>query len=92
MLAELVGNSALARQMRELSSLTCLIIFLYDAPTATSCRADEHIEIVEAIAHRDLSKAQALMLDHLQHIEGSLKLEPGVGEADLEAIFREAGS
>ena len=92
LLAELAGNSALARQMRELSSLTCLIIFLYDAPTATSCRADEHIVIVEAIAHRDLSKAQALMLDHLQHIEGSLKLEPGVGEADLEAIFREAGS
>ena len=31
--------------MRELSTLTCLIISLYDAPTATSCRADEHEEI-----------------------------------------------
>jgi hypothetical protein len=40
------------------------------------------------VAHRDLSKAQALMLEHLEHIEGSLKLEPGTGEADLEAIFR----
>ena len=36
LLAELAGNSALARSMRELSTLTCLIISLYDAPTATS--------------------------------------------------------
>ena len=32
--AELAGNSALARSMRELCMLTCLTIFLYDAPTA----------------------------------------------------------
>jgi DNA-binding GntR family transcriptional regulator len=89
LLAELAGNTALARQMRELSTLTCLIIFLYDAPTATSCRADEHSEIIEAVSHRDLAKAQALMLEHLEHIEGSLRLEPGTGEVDLEAIFRE---
>lgn len=89
LLAEMAGNTALARHMRELSSLTCLIIFLYDAPTATSCRADEHHQIIEAIAHRDLPRAQALMLEHLEHIEGSLKLEPGISEVDLEAIFRE---
>jgi DNA-binding GntR family transcriptional regulator len=88
LLAELAGNSALVRQMRELSSLTCLIIFLYDAPTAASCRPDEHSEIIDAVAHRDLSKAQALMLAHLEHIERSLKLEPGPGEVDLEVIFR----
>jgi DNA-binding GntR family transcriptional regulator len=88
LLAELAGNSALVRQMRELSSLTCLIIFLYDAPTAASCRPDEHSEIIDAVAHRDLSKAQALMLAHLEHIERSLKLEPGTGEVDLEVIFR----
>jgi DNA-binding GntR family transcriptional regulator len=88
LLAELAGNSALARQMRELSARTCLVIFLYDAPTAASCRPDEHSEIIDAVAYRDISKAQALMLVHLEHIEGSLKLEPGTGEADLEAIFR----
>ncbi len=89
LLAEQAGNTALARQMRELSSLTCLVIFLYDAPTATSCRDDEHAQIVEAIAHRDVARAQALMLEHLEHIEGSLRLEPGTGEVDLEAIFRD---
>lgn len=88
LLAEQAGNSALARQMRELSSLTCLIIVLYDAPTATSCLADEHSAIIDAIAHRDVARAESLMLQHLDHIESSLRLEPTSEEVDLEAIFR----
>ena len=86
--AELAGNSALARSMRELCMLTCLTIFLYDAPTATSCRNDEHTLIVEAIAKRDRGRAEKLMLDHLSHIESSLKLDHTTAEADLEAIFK----
>lgn len=86
--AELAGNSALARHMRELTTLTCLMIFLYDAPTATSCRADEHSQIIEAIARRDAPRAEKLMLEHLEHIESGMKLEPATEEVDLEAIFR----
>lgn len=89
LLAELAGNTALLRSMRELTSMTCLIIFLYDAQTANSCRADEHEEIVAAIAARHVARAQALMLHHLDHIEQSLKLESPQAEADLEAIFRD---
>ncbi len=88
LLAEQAGNSALTRQMRELSTLTCLIIVLYDAPTASTCRADEHSEIIEAIAHRDVAQAETLMLAHLEHIESSLRLEPTSEEVDLEAIFK----
>lgn len=87
-LAELAGNSALARTMRELCMLTCLTIFLYDAPTAQSCREDEHQMIIDAVARRDRARAEKLMLDHLDHIEGSLNLDGGNGEADLEAVFR----
>ena len=86
--AELAGNSALARSMRELCMLTCLTIFLYDAPTAQSCRHDEHGLIVDAIARRDRARAEKLMLAHLDHIEGSLKLDNSAGEAALEAIFK----
>lgn len=86
--AELAGNSALARNMRELSVLTCLMIFLYDAPTATSCRADEHSHIIEAIAKRDAVRAERLMLQHLDHIESSMKLEIAADVVDLEAIFK----
>lgn len=89
LLAELAGNTALVRSMRELSTITCLIIFLYDAPTATSCRADDHDQIVDAIAAKDVAKAQALMLHHLDDIERSLKLEGAPVEADLEAIFQD---
>jgi DNA-binding GntR family transcriptional regulator len=86
--ADLAGNSALARSMRELSLLTCLMIFLYDAPTTDSCRADEHTQIIDAIAKRDAPRAERLMLEHLEHIEGSMKLEAASEEVDLEAIFR----
>lgn len=89
LLAELAGNTALLRSLRELSTLTCLIIFLYDAPTSMSCRADEHSEIIEAIARRDTARAETLMLDHLDHIERSLSLDSGSVEVDLEAIFSE---
>jgi DNA-binding GntR family transcriptional regulator len=86
--AELAGNSALSRTMRELCMLTCLIIFLYDAPTAQSCRHDEHRLIVDAVAKRDRARAEKLMLDHLDHIESSMQLENSNGEVDLEAIFK----
>jgi DNA-binding GntR family transcriptional regulator len=86
--AELAGNSALARSMRELSTLTVLMIFLYDAPTATSCRADEHSQIIDAIAKRDSVRAEKLMLEHLEHIENSMKLDAATEEVDLEAIFK----
>ena len=85
--AELAGNTALERAMREMSVLTCLMIFLYDAPTATSCRADEHSQIIEAIAKRDAPRAERLMLEHLQHIESGMKLETQAEQVDLEAIF-----
>jgi DNA-binding GntR family transcriptional regulator len=86
--AELAGNTALARSMRELSVMTCLMIFLYDAPTSTSCRADEHSRIIEAIAHRDAPSAEQLMLEHLDHIENSMKLDATAEDVDLEAIFK----
>jgi len=86
--AELAGNSALARNMRELSVLTCLMIFLYDAPTATSCRADEHSQIIEAIGKRDTVRAERLMLQHLDHIESSMKLDISTDAVDLEAVFK----
>ncbi len=87
LLAERAGNSAYLRTMRELSTLTCLIIFLYDAPTATSCRADEHAAIVDAIGRREVAKASALMLAHLEHIEKSLRLQSVETEIDLATVF-----
>lgn len=87
LLAELAGNTILARNMRELTVLTCLIIFLYNAPMATSCRADEHFGIIDAIEAHDTGLATQLMLTHLNNIEASLTLGHRIDDPDLEAIF-----
>jgi DNA-binding GntR family transcriptional regulator len=87
-LAELAGNSFLTRSMRELATLTCLIIFLYDAPSIPSCHGDEHADITEAIVRKDAQRAVALMLHHLDHVENNLSLqEPRPVGLDLEQVF-----
>ena len=52
LLAELSGNHVLAKSMRELALLTCLVIALYDRPATPSCLGEEHGEITDAIADR----------------------------------------
>ena len=87
LLAELAGNTALIKVTRELSTLTCLIISLYDAPTTSSCRVDEHVDIVAAIKAGQIAQAKSMMLHHLDHIQQSLNLDQVEREADLESIF-----
>ena len=87
-LAEDAGNRMLARSMRTLASLTCLAIFLYDAPHATACREDEHALLLSAIERRRADRAAQLMLEHLDHIEASLDLRaPREAEVDLAAVL-----
>lgn len=87
-IAEMAGNRHLARTMRELEALTCLVIILYDAPNVPSCPNHEHTDIIDAIAARDAGRAAALMVEHLNHVEGALDLTQGArDEVDLEAVF-----
>jgi len=89
MLAEIAGNGFLARTLRELESLTCLCIILYDAPGSPSCTPDEHEQLLAAVETRDADRAAALMLHHLEHIEAGLNLAPRVdAEHSLEDAFR----
>lgn len=89
MLAEIAGNGFLARTLRELESLTCLCIILYDAPGSPSCTPDEHEQLLAAIEARDADRAASLMLHHLEHIEAGLNLAPRVdAEHSLEDAFR----
>ena len=74
LMAQIAGNTMLARTMHELTSLTCLIIALYDSPTVPHCRSDEHAELVDAIAAGDRARATRLMVDHLNHVEQGLDL------------------
>jgi DNA-binding GntR family transcriptional regulator len=74
LLAEMAGNASLARAMRELATLTCLIIALYDKPSVPHCLGDEHADIVEALAAGDSKRVSHLMIEHLNHVEEGLDL------------------
>ncbi|GAA4336330.1 GntR family transcriptional regulator [Pigmentiphaga soli] len=87
-LAVLTGSSILSRMLRELTPLTCLAILAFEAPTAAACPNDEHERLVDAIEAGDQRTAAALMVEHLNHIEHSLRLdaeEPA--EVDLAAVL-----
>lgn len=89
LLADHTGNAVLARTMRELASLTCLVIALYDKPSVPSCLGEEHGLIVDALAAGDGKRAMALTLEHLTHVEENLDLSiPDTGPIDLESALR----
>lgn len=88
LIAELGHNPYIGRYMRELCSLTCLVIALYDAPGTPACPHHEHAAIVDAIEAGDADRACALMLEHLAHVEGTLRLEmPMEPSVDFAALF-----
>lgn len=88
LLAGLSQNAYATRYMRELCSLTCLVIALYDAPGTPACPHHEHVTIVDALEARDADTACTLMLEHLDHVENTLRLEmPADTEVDFDALF-----
>lgn len=87
-LVEMVSTGILTRVIRELTSLTCLIITLYDKPTAPACPQHEHSDLVDLIEAGNAQAAQQHMLTHLTHIEHTLDLNGALRSApDFEAIF-----
>jgi DNA-binding GntR family transcriptional regulator len=87
LVADLAGNASLSRSLKELSALTCLVILLYDAPTSSVCRNDEHDRIVDAVERGDSAGAERLITEHLQKIEGNINLGQPDEDVDLEDIF-----
>lgn len=88
LLAELAQNVYIGKLMNELCPLTCLIIALYDAPQTPACPENEHAAIVEAIEAKDETRAVQLMIDHLAHVEGELKLSVrGKRDIDWDQLF-----
>ena len=87
-IAEIAGNRFLAKTMRELETLTCLVIILYDAPNVPACPYHEHSDLVDAIEARDAVRAAAQMVEHLRHVEAALDFQrTGDGEIDFDSVF-----
>jgi DNA-binding GntR family transcriptional regulator len=88
LLAELTGNSLFYDITRRLVALSSLIIWLYDSPDAKACMDHEHHDIVEGIRNGDVDRARGQLVQHLQHVEQSLKLNVDEGEHfDIESVF-----
>jgi DNA-binding GntR family transcriptional regulator len=87
-IASLVDNPVMTKMMRELASLTCLIIVLYDSPTVPACTHDDHGGIIDAIASGNIEHAVSLMIEHLNHIEQVLDIfVPRTEGEDLDAVL-----
>lgn len=88
LIAELGQNPYLHKCIRELCSLTCLVIALYDAPGMPACPHHEHHDIVDALEAGDAERACMLMIQHLTHVENTLRLEmPADEDIDFRAVF-----
>ena len=67
--------------MHGLTVRTCLAILATGANTGSTCREDEHDQIVQAMVAGDAKRAMKLMSTHLDHIEKALS-EPGPPSPD----------
>lgn len=75
LLAELAGNGLMLRVLRELETLTSLIIYLYESPNVPACRGNDHVAITDAIVKGDGARAAGLMLAHLNEVEEGLDMK-----------------
>ncbi|WP_045122644.1 GntR family transcriptional regulator [Pseudomonas fluorescens] len=71
-LAQMAGNAPLAHFLGSLVPLTSLAIARCDGSTPGCCAWQEHLAIVEAVASGDVSMAERLMNQHLDHLEQTL--------------------
>ncbi|HKI14079.1 MAG TPA: GntR family transcriptional regulator [Roseiarcus sp.] len=87
-LAEVAGNSVLAKFLEELVARTSLIIGLYGSRSVRSCAEAEHAALIEAVAERDGARAAELMDGHLRHIERALDIRDiAERRVDIRHVF-----
>ena len=82
-IAELMGNQVLAQILSELISRCALITLMYQSTNAAEHSADEHAEILKAIAAKDEDLAVKLMDEHLRNVEEGLALDRKVPSNDI---------
>jgi DNA-binding GntR family transcriptional regulator len=82
-MAELMGNEVLAQILSELISRCALITLMYQSAHAAEHSAEEHEEILRAIAAKDEDLAVRLMDEHLRNVEEGLALDRKVPSNDI---------
>ncbi len=75
LMAELLENDVLAQSLQDLISRCSLITLLYQSDHAAGHSHDEHVDILQAIADKNISLAKQLMQEHLQSVLAGLDLK-----------------
>jgi DNA-binding GntR family transcriptional regulator len=71
-LVEALGNRILVDLLRDLTARTILIASLYQSSQDAVVACDEHEQITDRIAERDLEGAARLMMSHIDNVEVGL--------------------
>ena len=82
-IAELMGNPVLAQILGELISRCALITLMYQSQNAAQHSAEEHDEIVDAMAQKNADLAAQLMESHLNFVEQSLSFNKKIPTYDI---------
>lgn len=89
MLAEIADNSVMLRTMKELVARASLIIGLYGAAGVSSCRDDDHNELIDTFENGEEDVAAGLMEVHLNKILNNIDLDQTMKTTeDVSAIFK----
>lgn len=92
LLAEATGNRILVDFFKGIVSRTSLVVSAFDNSAHAGCRGDEHGELIELIARRDVAGAIRCTEKHLLEIETAITEQARRVEADyhpLQHLFGE---
>lgn len=84
-MVRLVGNEVLVDILEKLNSRCCLLADQHQDWKFFPCSAMEHLQIVEALAHRDSRQCSHLMSKHIDTLERHLQINPH--EVDLKVAL-----
>jgi DNA-binding GntR family transcriptional regulator len=84
-LARMLGNDVLAQLLTDLLTRSSLIALMYQSSHSAEASLAEHVAIVDAFERRDVKAAVRLTIEHLEHVEQNLRLNPH--ETDLAQLL-----
>ncbi len=84
-LARMLGNEVLAQLLADLLTRSSLIALMYQSSHSAEASLAEHVAIVDAFERRDVKAAVRLTLEHLDHVEQNLHLNPR--DTDLAQVL-----
>lgn len=88
MLAEIADNDVMLSTIEDLVARASLIISIYGASNVSSCRDEDHSDLLDAFRSGQEELAASLMYSHLNKILNTLNLEKGKAESvDIVALF-----